>query len=106
MTKRFLLPGLLAGLALVALASLPVQADRIDKAAKPSADKLVEQLGSDSFNVRKKAYEQLEEMGEAALAALEKATSSKDTEVRKKATELVAKISKQVAVTKALAATQ
>src|SRR5262245_55699521 len=106
MMKRFLLPGLLTGLALVALASVPAKADRIDKAAKPSADKLVEQLGSDSFNVRKKAYEQLQAMGEAALPALQKATSSKDTEVRKKASELVAKIEKQAATTKALAATQ
>ena len=106
MMKRFLLPGLLAGLALVGLASVPVKADRIDKAAKPSADKLVEQLGSDSFNVRKKAYEQLEALGAAALPALQKATKSEDTEVRKKATELVAKIEKQEAVAKALAPTQ
>src|SRR5262245_32636522 len=106
MMKRVLLPALFAGLALAALALVPARADRIDKAAKPTAAKLVEQLGSDSFNVRKKAYEQLEAMGAPALEELRKATTSTDLEVSRKSKELVAKIEKQAASAAVLAPKQ
>lgn len=106
MAPRSLLPAALAGLALAALALVPAHAERDDKAAKPSAAKLVEQLGDDSFQVRKKAYEQLEAMGAPALEALKKGMESTDLEVSKKSKELYARIEKNAAAAAVLAAKQ
>jgi WD40 repeat protein len=74
-------------LVLLPLRSLPAQAP--EKEIK----RLVEQLASDSFQVREAAAKQLEEIGEPALAALARAKTSDDPEVRVRAQEVAEAIS-------------
>jgi hypothetical protein len=67
----------------------PAQA--VGEPAGPGAgeiERLIEQLGSESFEDRQKASKRLEEIGEQALPALEKAAGSRDAEVRRRAGEL------------------
>ncbi|HEY1338846.1 MAG TPA: hypothetical protein VGF59_15125 [Bryobacteraceae bacterium] len=52
-------------------------------------DRLVRQMGSDSFAERQKASKALEAIGEPALATLRKAARDSDAEIRRRATELV-----------------
>ena len=88
MRWKEVLPALAVGLALVGLAAVPAA----EKPAAKSIDKLVKQLGSDSFAERNEAAKQLDAIGAKALPALEKASKSSDTEVRKRATELFSRI--------------
>ncbi|MBY0229987.1 MAG: hypothetical protein K2W96_11955 [Gemmataceae bacterium] len=90
MRWKEVLPVLAAGLCLTCLAT----ADKPgDKPAAPDIAKLVEQLGSDTFAERQAASKKLDAIGAAALPALEKASKSSEVELRKRATELYAKIS-------------
>jgi hypothetical protein len=89
MRSRYLLAGLLgAGLAL-ALA-LPSPAD--EAPSKETIDKLIEQMGSDTFAEREKAMKELAAIGVPALEALQKAAKSDDAEIRKRAESLIPKI--------------
>jgi hypothetical protein len=62
-----------------------------------SPDALVRQLGSKSFSERAAASKALEELGEAALPALQKAADSADAEVRRQAALLVETIENRLA---------
>jgi hypothetical protein len=95
MRSRYLLLALLVGLGLALLVSLPSPAG--ESADKEKIDKLIDQLGSDTFAQRKKAVKELAAVGAPALEALRKAAKSEDAEVRKHAEELVKKIEKEVA---------
>src|SRR5215471_19700499 len=83
-------PACVLGLALAGLMLSPVAAEEKPDAAK--IDKLIEQLGSDSFKEREEATKALDALGEPALEKLEQALKSPDAEVRKRATMLVARI--------------
>src|SRR4051794_40489728 len=54
--------------------------------------RLLGQLGDDDFDTREDATERLKEIGEPALDALHKATTSDDLEVRRRARRIVASI--------------
>jgi hypothetical protein len=56
---------------------------------------LIEQLGSDTFTDRQQAFEALDALGESALDALRQATNHEDTEIRKRARDLVSRIEKR-----------
>jgi hypothetical protein len=58
----------------------------------PEIDRLVRQLGSDSFEEREGAHKRLAAIGEPALGALRKAVGSRDAEVRRRAGELLGRI--------------
>ena len=108
MRVRHLLPALMlgAGLLIVPTAADTSRKPDAEKADTKKIDKLVEQLGSETFAERKKASEVLDTIGEPALEALRKATRSEDTEVRKRATELVTRIEKRVVSARILTAKQ
>jgi hypothetical protein len=101
MRSPYLLLALLIGLGLALLISLPSPAG--ESADKEKIDKLIDQLGSDSFAQRKKAVKELAAIGPPALEGLRKAAKSEDAEVRKQAEELVKKIEKEAASAKILA---
>jgi hypothetical protein len=54
----------------------------------PEIDRLIKQLGSDSFEEREAASRKLEEIGELALPALHKEVGSQDAEIRRRALKL------------------
>src|SRR5438552_3974190 len=55
-------------------------------------DRLVKQLGDDDFKKREAATKRLTEIGEPALDAVTKATTSDDAEVRHRAEDILAVI--------------
>ena len=68
-----------------------------DEASKPDIERLVHQLGDDSFIKREEATGDLTKIGEPALAALrEAAKASEDAEVRVRAKLLVGKIERSL----------
>jgi hypothetical protein len=89
-------------MAVVGLTVVPAPAAD-EKPDTARIDKLIEQLGADSFADRQKASEALDKLGEPALEALRKATKSSDAEIRKRATDLVGKIEKRVESSRVLA---
>ncbi|MBI2932198.1 MAG: hypothetical protein HYY16_11150 [Planctomycetes bacterium] len=58
----------------------------------PAIDRLVMELGDEAVEVREGAQERLVEVGEAALAALRKAATADDPEVRARAAEAIVRI--------------
>jgi WD40 repeat protein len=74
-------------LLLLVLPFVPVAAVAPDDA---EIARLVEQLGSDKFKEREAASTRLAEIGEPALDALDKAATSDDPEVRRRAADIVA----------------
>jgi hypothetical protein len=58
--------------------------------------KLILKLGSDHFAERQHAMRELDTLGSAALAALQKANQSADPEIRRRSAELVEKIEKRI----------
>jgi hypothetical protein len=105
MRRVYWLPALLLGLWAGLLAIAPAPAD--DK--KPDAEKiqkLIDQLGSDTFEDRQKAVKELDAIGEPALELLRKAVKDGEPEVRKRAEELVKKIEKATEQSRVLAATR
>jgi WD40 repeat protein len=77
-----------AALVHVVLAA-PVPAPAQPQATPAQIEKLIRQLGSDSFIEREHASRKLEEIGDAALAALRRTLSNSDPEIRRRAVELV-----------------
>lgn len=70
-------------------------------AADPDANEialLIKQLGHDKFKVREEATTRLKEIGEPALAALYKAMTSSDAEVRRRAESIAAAIGSKLYV--------
>jgi hypothetical protein len=92
MYLKNILPAIVVGVALVGLMSAPA-AKAESEAAKIA--KLIEQLGDDSFETRQAATEALDKIGKPALGALEKALTNADSEIRKRAKDLVGRISKR-----------
>jgi hypothetical protein len=70
---------------------------------KDQIDRLIKQLGSDSFAEREKASHELAVIGVPALQALRQAVQSTDAEVRKRAEELLPKIEMQAESMRVLA---
>jgi WD40 repeat protein len=79
-----------------AMLVLPLLLVPIFAAAAEDAEiaRLVKQLGHDDFDKREEASRRLAKIGDPALEALQKATSSDDTEVRRRAKDIVALIEK------------
>jgi hypothetical protein len=100
MMKRLLSPVLALGLGFGLLAALPGTA--AETASPEKISKLIEKMGSSEFEDREDAQKQLDAIGEPALEALKKAMSSEDTEVRRRAEELIKKIETRTASTKVL----
>jgi hypothetical protein len=102
MHSRFLPLALSVGLGLAWLPALPGSAE--DKVGPEQIRKLIAQLGSENFGQRKQASAALDAIGEPALEALRKATTSEDAEIRSRAQELVQQIEKRTESTRLLAA--
>jgi hypothetical protein len=100
MRRWYFLLALVLGLGIASLATLPGTA--AEKADPERIAKLIEQLGSGTFDDREKATEQLDAIGAPALEALKKATQSKEEEVKRRAEELVKKIEKRAEADKIL----
>lgn len=65
-----------------------------DKTSAAEIKKLIEQLGSSQFSDRETASKRIQEIGKPALSELRKvAADSKDSEIRRRAKELIQKIS-------------
>src|SRR5712692_10598193 len=92
MLKRCLLLALFFALGVGLAAALPTRAE--EKVDAQRIAKLIEQLGSGKFTEREEATKALEKVGVPALEALRKATKSDDAETRRRAEELVDKLSK------------
>jgi hypothetical protein len=86
MQRHLLTAALFAGLGFGALAWAAPATESTDA---DKITKLVEQLGSDSFESREKAQAALEKIGAPALEALRKAAASDEAELRRRAGELV-----------------
>lgn len=100
MRARYLLASLIVpGLAL--LISLPSPAD--DAASKEKIAKLIEQLGSGSFDEREKATKELAAIGTPALEALRKAAKGEDLEIRKRVEQILPSIERQAESARILA---
>jgi len=92
MRLKDILPAALVALAMLGMA-LTAAADKAGPAPDAKAiAKLVEQLGSDSFEDREAATKALDAIGAPALEALEKAAKSEDAEIRKRAGDLASRI--------------
>src|SRR5262245_20378323 len=98
MFKHSRLLALVFGLGLVCLWVGPVAAD----ADADKIDKLIDQLGSGSFQEREAATKALDAIGVPALEKLRKATQSDDIEVKRRATDLVQRIAKRAEVSRLL----
>ena len=99
-----ILPALLVGLALAGLAGVS-PADTA-KAEDAKIEKLVEQLGSDTFAEREAATAALAKLGMPALEALRKGAASKDSEIRKRAKDILVKLEKEAASAEVLTPTR
>ena len=73
-------------------AAEPKSSDPAPQADRSQIEKLIKQLGDDSFAARQKAAKELEAIGEPALDLLRHAAGDADREVSKQATELVERI--------------
>ncbi|HEY1379248.1 MAG TPA: hypothetical protein VGF55_20765, partial [Gemmataceae bacterium] len=94
---------LAAGLAVAGdpLAGIPPAAD----APAGRIDRLIDRLGSGAFRDREAATHDLDAVGAPALGALRRAANAADPETRRRAAELVARISDRLAAARILAAT-
>jgi hypothetical protein len=99
MYLRFRILALLVGIGLLGLLTVPAAADKVDA---ERIDKLIEQLGSGSFQEREAATKALDAIGPPALDKLRKATQSEDIEVKRRATELVKRIEKRAEASRLL----
>src|SRR3954453_7576222 len=87
---------LAAGLAVAAQPAADAPADRIER--------LIDRLGSGAFRDREAATRDLDAVGAPALDALRRAASAADPETRRRAAELVGRISGRLAAARILAA--
>jgi hypothetical protein len=99
MLLRSRILALLLGLGFVWLMTGPVAADKDDAA---QIDKLIEQLGSGSYQEREAATKALDLIGIPALEKLRQATQSDDAEIKRRATDLVKRIEKRAEVSRVL----
>jgi hypothetical protein len=90
---------LFISLASVWLLAGPATADKDDP---QQIDKLIEQLGSGSFQEREAATKALDAIGAPALEKLRKAAESDDIEVSRRASDLVKRIEKRADVSRVL----
>jgi hypothetical protein len=83
-------------LAVILALAVITMAIRADEPGSEARDKetrrLVDQLGSERFEDREEATQQLAKLGQAALPGLKQASKSPDTEVRRRALQLVQQI--------------
>src|SRR5262245_43839654 len=105
MVRRCLLVAIALGAGLGLAVALPSPAAEYKTDAGRIA-KLIDQLGSPKFTEREDAMKELEKIGVPALPALRKATKSNDAETRRRAEELVGKLSKLEETAKALTPTK
>ncbi|MBV9125504.1 MAG: hypothetical protein JO112_19320 [Planctomycetes bacterium] len=101
MWKGSLLLALGIGLGLGATATVPSPA--AEKVQAEHIAQLIEQLGSHRFTAREQASKELEKVGAPALEAVQKATHSPDDEIRRRAEELVQKITRRAETERILA---
>jgi hypothetical protein len=101
MLHRSRILALLLGLGCVWLLTGPVAADKDDAAR---IDKLVEQLGSGSYQEREAATKALDAIGIPALDKLRQAMQGDDAEIKRRATDLVKRIEKRAEVSRVLTA--
>ena len=102
MVRRCLLVVLGVGLGLAVALPSPAAENKTDGG---HIAKLIDQLGSPKFAEREDAMKELEKIGVPALPALRKATKSNDAETRRRAEELVGKLSKLEETAKVLTPT-
>ncbi len=74
--------------------AVPAWGETAPKDQAEQIARLVEQLGADSYQARQEAQKKLIEVGEPAVAALEKALNSSDAEVRVRAEKALEEIRK------------
>jgi hypothetical protein len=99
MSRQFLFLLVAAGIGTGwATAADPAQAKRVSpqQAVAEQAARLVAELGSDDFETRERAMRELEALGPAVGPALQKATTSTDSEVRRLALQVAGKIARQM----------
>jgi hypothetical protein len=94
-------PGLVS-LFLCALAFVAVQA----QTTPPTVDSWIQRLGGDTFADREAAAKALDDLGAAALPALQKACASSDAEIRRRARRLTENIEKRLNTARLLAPKQ
>jgi hypothetical protein len=90
-------------LALVAVVAFGWQAAPAGKADEEVTARLVRQLGSRRYSEREAAARQLETLGAPALAALRRAVSTADLEVRRRAEVLIVRIEQRAEAARLLA---
>jgi hypothetical protein len=86
-----LLPALVAGLG-ITVCALPALSPAAGHPGAADLRRLVDQLGSPSFNEREEASAALNAAGEPALTVLRDAAASDDAEIRRRAADLVRRI--------------
>jgi hypothetical protein len=79
------------------IAGAVITADQAAAASPDPIDRLIQQLGSDDFETREAASKELKGIGEPAVPPLHKATESHDSEIRRRAQELVEAIERPLA---------
>jgi hypothetical protein len=104
MRNRYWPLALVLGLYAGMLAITPAPAD--DKPDVAKIQKLIDQMGSDTFEDREAAAKALGAIGEPALELLRKAVQNGEPEVRKRAEDLVRKIEKAAERNRVLGATK
>jgi hypothetical protein len=92
--------------ACLAAAVVAASAGDEKKPAPADAERLVRQLGSAKFSDREAAVQALDGLGAAALSALREGAKSTDPEVRRRASELLAKVERAAGSAAALAPTK
>jgi hypothetical protein len=108
MRLKDIVPATLVALALLGLALSNAAADKPAPKAEPAPDdkaiaRLIEQLGSDTFEDREAAQKALDAIGAPALKALQEASKAGDAEVRKRAAALAERISTRAVTAEVLA---
>jgi hypothetical protein len=89
---RYLLALACSGLFLGAVAAGEEGKKAAPEKSTSEIDRLLRQLGSDEFGEREAASKTLEAIGEPARAALRKAASGNDAEVKRRAEKLIEKL--------------
>jgi len=77
------------GLALLSSTTAPANASEAAETERNKLSDLVRQLGSDVYEEREKASQQLQRVGLAAKSALEKGSADEDAEIRRRCQELL-----------------
>lgn len=92
-SPRSTLPAIVAGFVVAFVSPTLAEQPKAEGPKAPRIDRLIDQLGSESFAEREAAARALQEVGEPALAALQKAAKgSPDAEVRRRSRVLAARL--------------